>query len=50
MKVTKNKLPIMQKDADSKLERKGGDSTKSIGNSPQNLDEFWRAIYYEINK
>jgi mazG nucleotide pyrophosphohydrolase len=21
-----------------------------IGNSPQNLDKFWRAIYYEINR
>ena len=20
------------------------------GNSPQNLDKFWRAIYYEINR
>ena len=23
---------------------------KKIGNSPQNLDKFWRAIYYEINR
>ena len=22
----------------------------SKGNSPQNLDKFWRAIYYEINR
>ena len=22
----------------------------SDGNSPQNLDKFWRAIYYEINR
>ena len=22
----------------------------SFGNSPQNLDKFWRAIYYEINR
>ena len=21
-----------------------------IGNSPPNLDKFWRAIYYEINR
>ena len=21
-----------------------------VGNSPQNLDKFWRAIYYEINR
>ena len=29
---------------------KVGTASVVVGNSPQNLDKFWRAIYYEINR
>ena len=33
----------------SRMEEK--DTVERVkGNSPQNLDKFWRAIYYEINR
>ena len=34
----------------SDIEEIKNDVNSGLGNSPQNLDKFWRAIYYEINR
>ena len=41
---------IRMKSPDVPLVNKEKGYSREIGNSPQNLDKFWRAIYYEINR
>lgn len=44
------KIPIYHLDMLNWKENKTTIDKTLFGNSPQNLDKFWRAIYYEINR
>ena len=50
---SKNNIKMNDKKQAEKINQYGikkFNAGTASGNSPQNLDKFWRAIYYEINR